>query len=110
MSPVFFIFLCFCKSGFTKSRSYFNASTLRELFFVNQLRNASALHPGLAENTIELAAQGDFIGKSEYPFETGGKGKGVRQISGIEKRFVVADDIETGFGNKIPLWLFGFFY
>ena len=25
-------------------------------------------------------------------------------------RFVAADDVETGYGNKIPLWLFGFLY
>jgi len=24
--------------------------------------------------------------------------------------YIVADDIEVGFGNKIPLWLFGFLY
>ena len=24
--------------------------------------------------------------------------------------YVVADDIEVGFGAKIPLWLFGFLY
>ncbi len=24
--------------------------------------------------------------------------------------FVVNDGVETGFGNKIPLWLFGFLY
>ena len=87
-----------------------NTGTLRELFFVNQLRNVTALHPGLVENTIELSAKGDFIVKSEYTFEVGGKGKGFNQISGIEKSFVVADDIETGFQNKIPLWLFGFLY
>jgi len=51
-----------------------------------------------------------FIIKSEYTFEVGGKEKGFNQISGVEKSFVVADDIKTGFGNKIPLWLFGFFY
>ena len=87
-----------------------NTGTLRELFFVNQLRNASALHPGLVENSVELSAKGDFIVKSEYTFEVGGKGKGFNQISGVEKSFVVADDIETGFQNKIPLWLFGFLY
>ena len=87
-----------------------NTGTLRELFFVNQLRNATALHPGLVENTIELSAKGDFIVKSEYTFEIGGKGKGFNQISRVEKSFVVADDIETGFQNKIPLWLFGFLY
>ena len=101
---------CFCKSRFTKSHKYVNTDILLELIFVNQLRNASAPHPGLVENTIELSAKGDFIVKSEYTFEIGGKGKGFNQISGIEKSFVVADDIETGFQNKIPLWLFGFLY
>ena len=28
----------------------------------------------------------------------------------IENSFVAADEIEVGFGNKIPLWLFGFLY
>jgi hypothetical protein len=28
----------------------------------------------------------------------------------ILNSFVAADDIEIGFGNKIPLWLFGFLY
>ncbi len=87
-----------------------NTGALRALFFVNQLRNASALHPGLVENTIELSSKGDFIVKAQYIFEIGGKGKGFAQISGVEKSFVVADDIETGFQNKIPLWLFGFLY
>ncbi|MEI7787841.1 MAG: AAA family ATPase [Chlorobiaceae bacterium] len=87
-----------------------NIGALRELFFVNQLRNSSALHPGFVENTIELSAKGDFIVKSEYTFEIGGKGKRFNKISGVEKSFMVADDIETGFQNKIPLWLFGFLY
>ena len=82
----------------------------RELFCVNQLRNSRAFHPGFVENTIELSAKGDFIVKSEYTFEIGGKGKRFNQISGVEKSFMVADDIETGFQNKIPLWLFGFLY
>ena len=28
----------------------------------------------------------------------------------IPDSFVVSDDLETGFGNKIPFWLFGFLY
>ena len=28
----------------------------------------------------------------------------------IPNSFVVSDDLETGFGNKIPLWLFGLLY
>jgi hypothetical protein len=31
----------------------------------------------------------------------------VLKIKDISNSFIAADDIETGFGNKIPLWLFG---
>jgi hypothetical protein len=43
-------------------------------------------------------------------FEMGGKNKNFKQIKNIPNSFVVADDIEIGFGAKIPLWLFGFLY
>jgi len=32
------------------------------------------------------------------------------EVKDIENSFVVADDIEVGFNNKIPLYLFGFLY
>lgn len=87
-----------------------NMGSLRELFFVNQVKNAGTIHPSLVEGTVELSGKGDFIVRSRYTFEIGGKGKGFRQVSGVENGFVVADDIEVGFKNKIPLWLFGFLY
>jgi hypothetical protein len=40
----------------------------------------------------------------------GGKKKKNRQIREAMKGFIAADDIEFGFDNKIPLWLFGFLY
>ena len=46
----------------------------------------------------------------KYLFEVGGKSKNQKQIAGIENSFIAADDIEFGFENKIPLWLFGFLY
>jgi hypothetical protein len=87
-----------------------NTGTLRELFFVNQVRNASTIHPSLVESTVELSGRGDFIVKGKYTFEVGGKGKDFKQISEMENAFVVADDIEVGFKNKLPLWLLGFMY
>ena len=36
--------------------------------------------------------------------------KSHRRIADIPNSFVVNDDVEVGFGNKIPLWLFGFLY
>lgn len=87
-----------------------NTGALRELFFVNQLRNAHTIHPQLLESTVELAGSGDFIVNGRHTFEVGGKKKGFKQISGVADAFVVADDIEAGFKNKIPLWIFGFLY
>ena len=63
-----------------------------------------------AGHRVGFAKQGDFIVDNRYLFEIGGKGKGFTQIRDIPDSFVVADDIEFGFGNKIPLWLFGFLY
>jgi len=87
-----------------------NIGSLRELFFVNQIRNAFTIHPALVDDVIELSGKGDFIVKSSYTFEIGGKNKGLKQISDVPDGYTVADDIESGFGRKIPLWLFGFMY
>lgn len=87
-----------------------NTGSLRELFFVNQLRNAYSGQQAPVDEVIELSGKGDFIVKSGYTFEVGGKNKGLKQISGVPDSYIVADDIESGFGRKIPLWLFGFMY
>ena len=46
----------------------------------------------------------------EYTFEVGSKNKKQKQIQGVEKAFIVKDDIEYGYMNVIPLWAFGFLY
>ena len=75
--------------------------TIRETFFANQLS---------ASNRIIMPQKGDFLVNSAYLFGVGGHGKGYRQISGAKDSFVVADGIEIGIDNKIPLWLFGMMY
>jgi predicted AAA+ superfamily ATPase len=59
---------------------------------------------------IQTVEKGDFLVKGKYTFEVGGKNKGFTQVRGIENSFLALDDIETGIGKKIPLWLFGFLY
>ena len=78
-----------------------NTGTLRETFFCNQLRK---------DHEVVFSGQGDFFVDGKWTFEVGGHGKRFGQIADIPDSFVVSDDIETGFGNKIPLWLFGFLY
>ena len=75
--------------------------TVREAFFANTVS---------LEHEIVHAQTGDFLVNDRYVFEIGGKNKGYKQIKDIADSFVAADDIEVGFGNKIPLWLFGFLY
>ena len=75
--------------------------TIREIFFQTMLK---------VNHTLELPKKGDFLAEGKYLFEIGGKSKNFKQIKDIENSYVVADDIEIGFGNKIPLYLFGFLY
>lgn len=75
--------------------------TIRETFFLNQVHY---LHE------INYPKKADFIINNKYTFEIGGKNKTEKQIKNIENSYVVQDDIEIGFANKIPLWLFGFLY
>jgi predicted AAA+ superfamily ATPase len=70
-------------------------------FLVNILKkNHQTIYP----------AQTEFMVDEKYTFEIGGKNKSFKQLQGIKDGYVIADDIEVGFGNKIPLWLFGFLY
>ncbi len=75
--------------------------TLREQYFLNMLSQ---------KHTVLYPKMGDFLVDEKYTFEIGGKNKSFEQIKNIDNSFVVSDDIEIGFKNKIPLWLFGFLY
>ena len=79
----------------------FDVGTERETFFINQV---SAMHD------VTYPARGDFLVDGRHLFEIGGGGKGFSQIADEPDSYVVNDNVEIGFGNKIPLWLFGFLY
>ena len=74
---------------------------LRETFFFNQLK---------ATSEVTFTNKADFMVDKKYIFEVGGKNKGHEQIVGLENAFLALDNVEYGFGNKIPLWLFGMLY
>jgi len=78
-----------------------NIGSIRECFFVSQLKNSHQVH---------YHDKGDFIVDDKYIFEIGGKDKTNSQLDGNKNGFIAADDIEIGSDNKIPLWLFGFLY
>lgn len=77
-----------------------DTGNLRETFFFNQLA---------VTHEITASSQSDFQ-VDGYTFEVGGRHKGNAQIQGLDKAYIVKDDIEYGFGNTIPLWHFGFLY
>jgi predicted AAA+ superfamily ATPase len=78
-----------------------NIGSMRESFFFNQL---SDLHK------VNYTKNGDFIVDNKYTFEVGGKNKTKKQIAKIKNAYVVSDDIEIGYNEKLPLWLLGFLY
>ncbi len=78
-----------------------NIGNLRETFFLNQL---------LENHMLTYPDKGDFLIDNKFLFEIGGKNKTQKQIAGIENAYIAADDMEFGYENKIPLWLFGFLY
>jgi uncharacterized protein len=60
--------------------------------------------------TVQYPKSGDFLIDGTYSIEVGGKDKSGKQLKSSKDVYVVADDLERGVGNKIPLWLFGFLY
>jgi len=84
---------CYCENS--------EVGTLREQFFANML---------MVDHTLSYPLKGDFMADEKFTFEIGGADKDFKQIRDLKDSFVVADGIEIGYKNKIPLWLFGFLY
>jgi hypothetical protein len=78
-----------------------NIGNVRETFFLNQLKY---------KHQINLSSETDFIVDDKFSFEIGGKNKTRKQIIDSKNTFIASDDIEYGFQNKIPLWMFGLMY
>lgn len=78
-----------------------NIGNLRETFFLNQVSS---------KNTVNYPRKGDFLVNEKYVFEIGGKNKKYTQIKDLKNSFLATDNVEIGFRNQIPLWLFGFLY
>lgn len=74
---------------------------IRETFLLNQLVNM--------KYTVSLPDSGDFK-VHDTIVEVGGKSKTAAQVKRKGKYIIAADEIETGIGSKIPLWLFGMMY
>ena len=76
--------------------------TLRETFVANQLAT---------KHNVEYGKKhGDFLVDRKYTIEVGGEDKDFRQIKDIPNSFVLADNLETALGHKLPIWAVGFLY
>ncbi len=76
--------------------------TAREVFVVNQLSY---------QHTVEYGKNvGDFKIDGRYTVEVGGEKKTFTQIADVPSSYILADDIETPYGHKLPLWTIGFLY
>ena len=76
--------------------------TVRETFVVNQLA---------AKHKVEfMKKQGDFLVDSKYTIEVGGEDKDFSQVANVPDSYILADNIETAIGHKLPIWSIGFLY
>lgn len=80
-----------------------DTGTLRETFFANQV----GYH-----HEIQYPEAGDFVVDQKNVFEIGGPQKSGKQLASHPDTvsFIAQDQIELGYKNRIPLWLFGFLY
>jgi predicted AAA+ superfamily ATPase len=78
-----------------------NIGNLRETFFYNQLR---------VVDKVTNAVKGDFVVNDKYIFEVGGSNKNFSQIADLPDSYLAVDEMDIGFGSKIPLWMFGLLY
>lgn len=78
-----------------------DTGAVRETFFAQSVAPVHALR---------VPEQGDFATDTDLIFEIGGRNKTARQVRGHARAYLALDDIETGVGTRIPLWLFGFLY
>ena len=78
-----------------------NKGATRECFFVNQLKTKHA---------VTILSQGDFLIDGQIVIEVGGRRKDKTQIEGLKNAWLALDDIEIGYQNTIPLYLFGMLY
>lgn len=74
---------------------------IRESFLVSQLRT---------DHQVHYHHQGDFLVDEKIVLEAGGRSKDGKQIAGLENAWLAIDDLESGYDDVIPLWLFGFLY
>jgi predicted AAA+ superfamily ATPase len=81
-------------------RTGVDIGSVRETFLLNQLMNSG--------QSVRSPKTGDFLLNDKLLIEVGGKDKTFTQR---DYQFIIAaDNIEIGFGKKVPLWLFGFLY
>jgi hypothetical protein len=74
---------------------------VRETFFLSQM---------MVNHEVSFAEKGDFSVDNKYTFEVGGRKKTQKQIQGMKNAYIVSDETDARYGNKLPLWLFGFLY
>jgi len=86
---------------FSLTYNSIDLQNVRETFFYSQL---------IVDNSVTYTPENDFYVNKQYIFDISGKERNPTIMGGSPNIFLAVDDIETGFKNKIPLWLFGFLY
>lgn len=94
------IYLNNTNQSYAFGNQFVDKGNLRETFFFNTV---------LSDHDVTYPEAGDF-NVNGMIFEVGGKNKTFDQIKHLKTSFLAIDDMEVGFENSIPLWLFGFLH
>ena len=78
-----------------------NIGNVRETFVINQLKGLHALH---------IPKSGDLIIDEKITLEIGGKSKSRKQVEHVPNAYIAKDQVEIGFDNVVPVWMFGLLY
>ena len=78
-----------------------NIGNVRETFVINQLKGLYSLH---------IPKQGDLLIDEKLTLEIGGKSKSKKQVKDVPNAYIAKDQVEIGFDQIVPVWLFGFLY
>ncbi|MCD8385649.1 MAG: hypothetical protein LUD17_02035 [Bacteroidales bacterium] len=78
-----------------------DVGTARETFFLNQLN---------VSHSVLMPKTGDFKVDDKWLFEVGGANKTFDQIANLPDSYLAVDNIDMGYGHRIPLWMFGLLY
>ena len=91
---------------------YINKIKIQQITKLKKLLYMLAINVPFIPNITDIAKATNISYALTNKIDTGSARElfFVNQIKDVPNSYVISDDIEIGFKNRIPLWIFGFLY